>query len=154
MPRSGPKMRRTAKASLIPPLRRKKKPNKRTLRRRRQAWRDGVIMYADTRRRLERTHTHAHSTLCTAQVLYGKFQNLTQETQQNRSSSFWKAHRFSHLANDIQRETSGQAHSKYACRRQGARDIKRHRPQEDDRWYDESHSIISRSSRRILTRSS
>lgn len=143
MPRNGPKMRKRAKASLIPSLLRKKNPNKRTLRRRRQAWRDGAIMYADTRPQLERTHTHTHSTLRTAQVLYGKFQNLAQEAQQTRSSSFRKAHRFSHLANDIQRETGEQAHSKYACRRQGARDVKRHRPQEDDRWYDESHSIIS-----------
>jgi hypothetical protein len=99
-------------------------------------------MYADTRPQIERTHTHTHSTLHTAQVLYGKFQNITQETQQDRSSGFRKAHRFSHLANDIQRETSEQADSKYACRRQGARDVKGHRPQEDDRWYDES-SIIS-----------
>jgi len=71
----------------------------------------------------------------TAQVLYGEFQNLAQETQQTRSSTFRKAYRLCHIANDVQRETSEQAHSKHARRCQVARDVKRHRPQEDGRRY-------------------
>ena len=77
----------------------------------------------------------------TAQVLYGEFQNLAQETQQTRSSTLRKAYRFCHIANDVQRETSEQAHSKHARRGQVARVVKGHRPQEDGRRYDKFNSI-------------
>ena len=102
-------------------------------------------MYANTRFFFEReyhfTHTPRIIRARTAQVLYGEFQNLTQETQQTRSSTLRKAYRFCHIANDVQRETSEQAHSKHARRGQVARVVKRHRPQEDGRRYGKFNSI-------------
>ena len=79
----------------------------------------------------------------TAQVFYGEFQNLTQETQQTRSSTFRKAHRLCHIADDVQRETSEQAHSKHAGRCQVARGVEGDRPQEDGRRYGKFNSITS-----------
>lgn len=135
----------TARTSLTLSFRRKTKLNKRT-RRHLRACRDRAIMYADTRF-FEREHhsliriLFAHA--CTAQVLYGEFQNITQETQQTRSSTFRKAHRFCHIADDVQRETREQAPSKHARRCQVARDVERHRPQEDGRRYGKFSSITS-----------
>lgn len=88
------------------------------------------------------THTHTIRAR-TAQVLYSEFQNLTQETQQTRSSTFRKAYRFCHIADDVQRETSEQAHSKYAGRCQVARVVEGHRPQEDGRRCGKFNSITS-----------
>ena len=84
---------------------------------------------------------HSSITLVTAQILYGKFQNLTQEAQQTRSSNFGKAYRLCHFADDVQRETSEQAHPKHARRCQVARNIKRHRQQEDGHRYGGIYSI-------------
>ena len=134
----------TAKTSLTLSFRRKKKLNKRS-RRHLRACRNRAIMYANTCFFFEReyhfTHTPRIIRARTAQVLYGKFQNLTQETQQTRSSTFREAYRFCHIANDVQRETSEQAHSKHARRGQVARVVKGYRPQEDGRRYDKFNSI-------------